>query len=309
MSTRTALPLLAISFLSCSIFSGCDLMQNLFPGTFASAPKVTGKTAAATPAADTGESVLGTVLARVNNVVITLENFDEKVKNIEALSSDIKINTLDAKKAYLNDLVTQELLIQEARARGIDKKKDIKDAIEEFKKQVLARQLVMDETTGIVIEPAEIESFYNQYKKEFAAPEEIKAREIVVSSEAAAREILIGLLQGGDFAAVAKERSIAPSAAQGGDLGVVKKGDKFDKFHEVISTLEPGQVSQIFKGTDGFYIAKVDQKKGGTVPPLSEVYDQIKNGLLQQKTAARIQELTEKIKREAKIEIKEDLLR
>ena len=45
------------------------------------------------------------------------------------------------------------------------------------------------------------------------------------------------------------------------------------------------------------------------MPPLTEVYDQIKNGLLQQKTAARIQELTEKIKREAKIEIKDELLR
>jgi len=309
MTKKTALSLFALSFLSFSVLPGCDLMQNLFPGTFVSGPKVTGKAAPTTSAAETGEPVLGTVLARVNNVVITLENFDEKLKNIEALSPDIKINTLDAKKAYLNDLVTQELLLQEARARGIDKKKEIKDAIEEFKKQVLVRQLVMDETTGINIESAEIEAFYNQYKKEFAAPEEIRAREIVVSSEAAAKEILIGLLQGGDFAAVAKERSIAPSAGSGGDLGVVKKGTKFDKFYEVISTLEPGQVSQIFKGAEGFYIAKVDQKKGGTVPPLTEVYDQIKNGLLQQKTAARIQELTGKIKREAKIEIKEDLLR
>ncbi|OIO36828.1 MAG: hypothetical protein AUJ74_00950 [Candidatus Omnitrophica bacterium CG1_02_44_16] len=309
MSKRTILFLLAISFLSFSIFPGCDLIQNLFPGKVVSAPNVTGKTTSANPVADAGEPALGTVLARVNNVVITLESFDEKVKNIEARSPEVKINTLDAKKVYLNDLVTQELLSQEAMARGIDKKKDIKDAIEEIKKQILVRQLVMDETTGIAIESAEIEAFYNQYKKEFAAPEEIRAREIVVSSEAAAKEILIGLLQGGDFAAVAKERSIAPSASSGGDLGVVKKDDKFEKFYEVIATLDAGQVSQIFKGAEGFYIAKVDQKKGGAVPPLTEVYDQIKNGLLQRKTAVRVQELTDKIKREAKIEIKEDILR
>ncbi len=292
---------------SCSL-AGCDMIQNMF-STAPAAPKVTAKTTAPSAAEQAGETIQGTVLDRVNNDVITLESFDEKVKAIESVSPDVKLNTPDAKKNYLNDLVIQVLLIQEARGRSIDKKKEVGDAIDEFKKQVLIRQLVMDETKGITVEPSEIETFYNRYKKEFAAPEEIKVREIVVSSEATAKEILIGLLQGGDFAAVAKERSIAASASKGGDVGVVKKGDKFDKYNEVISTLEAGQVSQIFKGPDGFYIVKVEERKGGTVPSLNEVYDQIKNGLLQQKTAARIQELTDKLKREAKIEIKEDLLR
>jgi parvulin-like peptidyl-prolyl isomerase len=287
--------------------AGCDMIQNMFsvPGV----PKVIAKTTASQAAESAQENVGGTLLAKVNNVVITLESFDDKVKAIEGVSSDIKINTADAKKTYLNDLVTQELLIQEARARGIDKKKEVIDAINEFNKQVLIRQLVMDETKGITVDPAEIETFYNKYKKEFAAPEVIKASEIVVSSEATAKEVLIGILQGGDFAAVAREKSIAASASKGGSVGEVKKGDRFDKFLEVVSTLEAGQVSQIFKGSDGFYIVKVDEKKGGTIPPLNEVYDQIKNGLLQQKTAARLQELTDKLKREATIVIKEELLR
>jgi peptidyl-prolyl cis-trans isomerase C len=298
--------LLVLSGASAFIFmAGCDQIQNFMHSL------KTSKTSApaATSTQETAASVQGTLLAKVNNEVITLEGFDEKVKALESLSPDIKINTADVRKTYLNDLITQELVFQEAKARGIDKKKEVKDALEEFRKGIMARQLIMDETKGIAVEPSEIEAFYNQYKKEFASPQEAKVREIVVASEAAAKEILISLLQGGDFASVAKEKSTSASASSGGDVGIVKKTDKFDKYREVISTLEAGQVSQVFKGPDGYYIVKVEEKKGGAVPSLTEVYDQIKNGLMTQKQTQRVQELTDKLKRDAKIEIKEDLLR
>lgn len=288
-------------FVSAAFLTGCDQIQNAFQTSVK--PK-----GAASSKQEGAQQVQGTVLAKIDSEVITLENFEEKVKNLQALSSEIKIDTVEAKKGYLNDLITQELIFQEAKARGIDKQKDVKDAVEEFKKGVMARQLILDETKGIVIESGEIEAFYNQYKNEFASPLEVKVREIVVPSESAAKEILISVLQGGDFATIAREKSIAPSASQGGDAGLIKKGLKFDKYYEVVSTLEAGQVSQIFKGPDGFYIVKVEEKKGGAVPLMTEVYDQIKNGLLQSKQAQRIQELTDKLKRNAKIEINEDLL-
>lgn len=285
---------------------GCDQIQNLLKGS-SGAPVVT---PAQQSAASTEEAapVQGTVLAKVNNEIITLEGFDEKVKNLESLSQDIKINTLDARKAYLNDLITQELVFQEARSRGMDKKKEVQDALEEFRKSFMARQLILDETKGIAIEPSEIEAFYNQFKQEFAPPAEVKAREIIVSSDATAKETMIALLQGGDFASIAKERSIAASAAKGGALGFIKRGEKFAKFDEVVAPLDVGQVSPIFKGPEGYYIVKIEEKKGGASPPLNEVYDQIKNGLLQQKQAQRVKDLADRLRKDAKIEIKEDLL-
>ncbi len=295
-----------------SIFSGCDQIKNIFWPT---APIVA--TATKEKLQETPAPVHGTVLAKINNEVITLEDFDEKVKAMQSASAENKTLTREEKKTLLSNLVTRELIVQDAKARGIDKKKEVRDAVVEVQKNVLFAELINDETKGITIDAQEIENFYNQNPKEFLTPQEIRAREIVVSLESEAKEIMIALLQGADFVALAKEKSLGSSAANGGDIGVVDKNTKFDKFRDVASSLDKGQISQIFKGPDGkYYIVKVDDKKGGGVLQLNDkipgynttVYDQIKSWLLQQRQTQRVQELADRLKREAKIEIKEELL-
>ncbi len=291
--------------ISLSALTGCDEIKKMLQ--IAPSP-------GASPAGRGAPAPKGTPLATINDDTITLESFDEKIKNLEAL--DVKIETLEDKKAYLNDLILQELIYQEALARGIDKKRDVREAVEEFRKGAMARELILDETRGINVEPAEVESYYNQYKSQLAMPTQASVREIVVSTEADAKQVMIALLGGEDFAALAKEKSRAASAADGGDLGFYDPQDKFDKYNNMVQTLEPGQFSQYFSGPQGYYITKVEEKKGGAVPALTEkipgadatYYDYIKETLLAQKRAQRIQDLTDRLRRNATIEIKEGLL-
>jgi len=118
---------------------------------------------------------------------------------------------------------------------------------------------------------------------------------------------LIQLLQGGDFATLAKEKSRSASSKQGGDLGFISKGKKFAQFDEVAfsDTLDVGRISNIFKGPDGYYIIKLEAKKGGKQKSLSELWDDIKRGLTFLKQQQRIEELIGKLSRDAKIEIYE----
>jgi len=288
-----------------SALTGCDEIKKMLQ--VAPSP-------GASPAQKEVPTPKGTTLATINNATITLESFDEKIKNLAAL--DVKIETLEDKKAYLNDLILQELVYQEALARGIDKKKDVREAVEEFKKGAMARELILDETRGINVEPAEVEAYYNQYKSQLSRPAQASVREIVVPGEADAKQVMIALLGGQDFAALAKEKSRAASAAGGGDLGFYNPQDKFEKYNNMVQTLEPGQFSQYFSGPDGYYIVKVEEKKGGAIPGLTEkipgadatYYDYIKETLLAQKRAQRIQDLTDRLRRGATIEIKEELL-
>jgi parvulin-like peptidyl-prolyl isomerase len=129
----------------------------------------------------------------------------------------------------------------------------------------------------------------------------------VVSTEQEGKDVMIQLMQGADFATLAKERSKSASAKNGGDLGMVAKGKKSAAFDAAAfsDSLEVGGVSSIFRGPDGYYILKLEAKKGGKVKSLSDMWDDIKRGLTFLKQQKKIEDLISKLSTQTKIEIKE----
>jgi parvulin-like peptidyl-prolyl isomerase len=166
-------------------------------------------------------------------------------------------------------------------------------------------ELIKEETQKVEVTSQDIEKFYNDSKDRMKEDEERQIREIVVPAEQDAKEVLIQLLQGEDFATIAKARSVSKSAKDGGDMGFIKKGDKKnDAFDRVAfsETLETGKISGIFKTTDGYVIIKLEAKRGGKQKSLSEMWDDIKTGLTflkkQQKVEELINRLSEKSSKE-----------
>lgn len=258
--------------------------------------------------------ISGPLLAQVDNWKIGLDDFEKRLKTLEPLAKQQKvdINSYDFKRRALNELVRTALLAEEAKARGLDKESDVTEAIENYKQTLLAQKLIEEETRDIIVTDAEIENFYNQNKDYFKSPEEIKVREIVVNSKSQARDLYIRLLQGEDFASLALQYSVADSKSKGGDLGYLRPDPKvkFKKFWEVVSALDKGEVSSIFKGeNDKYYIVKVEDKKEGKITPLSEIKDDIRRALKIDKENKKIEELVNLAKQKAKVVINEDLLR
>ncbi len=258
--------------------------------------------------------ISGPLLAQVNDWRIGLEDFEKRLKALEPLAKEqgVDVNNYDFKRRALNELVRTALLAEEARLRGLDKEKDFREAVENYKQTLLAQRLIQREVADIIVTEAEIEEFYNQNKQFFKSPEEIKVREIVVNNKSQAKDLYIRLLQGEDFAFLATQYSVADSKSKGGDLGYLKPDPKvkFKKFWEVVSALDKGEVSSIFKGEDGkFYIVKVEDKKEGKITPLSEIKEDIRRALKIDKENRKIEELVNLAKEKAKVVINEDLLR
>lgn len=79
--------------------------------------------------------------------------------------------------------------------------------------------------------------------------------------EESANNILKKLKNGEDFAKLAKEVSEHPSKDDGGNLGWSEKGKNPSEVDDVAFNLSPGEISNIIRTTDGFYIVKVNDKK------------------------------------------------
>lgn len=259
--------------------------------------------------------VKGTVIAKINNYPITLEDINAEIDSfnaeIPADKSEEKIDSRDKKISYLKEgMIRKIILYQAALSRGLDKKEEIQKAMENFKQSILVAELVREETANIEPTSQEIEEYYNQFKEQMKEPEERRVREIVVSDEGQAKEILIELLKGTDFVAMAQERSISATKNKGGDLGYIKIGSKFPQFDENVfsPTLEVGKTSNYFKGPEGYYIVKLEDKRGGKAKALRELQEDIKKGLTFLKQQQKIEEIINKLNQEAKIEINEGLI-
>lgn len=285
----------AILLFLCLLILGCD--------TFLS-KKDTPTTANKTPA------IKGVLLARVNDWALGTGDLREQLKAVRTLDPNVDINDIDFKKKFLQELVNIEILAQEAKNRRLDKDQEVIDAVENFRRTLLAQKIMGNIIREITVTDAEIKSFYETNKQGLRLPEKRKIREIVVSTEMLAKDMLIRLLQGENFSSLARSYSMADSKDKGGDLGYLspEPKERFEKFWQEAFTKDKGSITSYFKGPKGYYILKVEDIKGGKVTPLKEVKDRIKDHLRREKINKKREDVIYNAKQRMKIIINDALL-
>jgi tetratricopeptide (TPR) repeat protein len=86
---------------------------------------------------------------------------------------------------------------------------------------------------------------------------EIIVQIIVVDSATEAERILQQLKTGADFATLAKQKSIDPSAATGGFMGQMNPATLRPELRDALKNVQPGQVSGVTRFSEGYAILKV----------------------------------------------------
>ena len=214
---------------------------------------------------------------------------------------------MDAKKLVLETLVRQQLLVSEAEKVGLTNQKDIQAAVEEFRRTLIVQEIVKNLVRDIKVSDEEASAFYEAQKAVLVEPAQWHLCSIIADSQLKANELSTQLLQGADFAEIAKQNSIGDNAAQGGDLGFISEAP-FPEMQNAVASLNAGEISSVFKGPQGFYIVKVEEKKDGAPIPFEEIKKDIIENQLMLKQQQVILDYVEKLKGQTKVEIREDLL-
>ena len=113
------------------------------------------------------------------------------------------------------------------------------------------------------------------------------------------------ILEGKDFAEMARKHSDCNSASGGGSLRYIKRGYMPAEFDRVAFAMEKDAVSEVVKTKFGYHIIKVFDKKSAGVAPYEDVREFIKKHLQQQESKKKLEGHIGELKKKAKIEITE----
>ncbi|WP_290097852.1 peptidylprolyl isomerase, partial [Turicimonas muris] len=154
----------------------------------------------------------------------------------------------------------------------------------------VARKVYLEKRVKAEITDADINKAYNEYKSKFKPQKEVKARHILVSSEAQAKDIIAQLKKGAKFNDLGKKYSKDNSV----DLGYFTKEMMVPEFGNAAFVMKKGQISKTpVKTQFGYHIIAVDDTRTTKPLPLKEVKPQIEAMLSQQAVAKVFKDLNE----------------
>ncbi len=212
-----------------------------------------------------------------------------------------------------NHLDSMEDLEKAARQQGVS----FEDFKANIKNNIITQRVVQEEVgRRIQMTQGQEQTYYDAHKNEFAQPEQVRLSEILVPTPADANDAVVAQAQakanditekikaGGKFDDLAKQYSGGPTASQGGDLGLFKRGALAKVLEDQTFGLPTGGVTAPIRTRQGFVILKVAEHQAAGVPPLKDVEPQVQEALYMQAMQPALRAYLTKLREEAYIDIK-----
>lgn len=246
------------------------------------------------------------VLVTIGDTTITMSDFEERVANLPEMYREI---ARKRKALYVEEIINDTLLYQEAVRRGLDRDKDVQKVIEEATRKILIAKLLETEVDSVLeVTDEDIEAYYEENRHRYMTPEVMRASHILLNSLEDANRVVADLARGAVFEDIARARSLDPTAQQGGDIGYFPKGQLMPEFERACSRLEVGEVSGVTRTSLGYHVIKLTDRKPPMERPVETVREEIEFRLRDARRRDLFNELLERLKSETDIVVNEEAL-
>lgn len=243
----------------------------------------------------------------------------ELIKRLDQMRKDMKLETM-------------EELEKAATSQGIS----YEDFKQNMRNQIVEQKVIGEEVgSHLNITTDEQQQYYDAHKGELEQPESIRLSEILIApakppanspgqdaaadesvkqaaeaaalatAETKANDLVKQIRAGANFDDVAKKNSSGPSAAQGGDLGVFKRGTLAKELEDRSFAMKAGEVTDAIRTKQGYVILKVTDHQMAGIPALKDISQKIQDALYYEKLQPALRAYLTKLREEAYIDIKE----
>jgi peptidyl-prolyl cis-trans isomerase SurA len=249
----------------------------------------------------------------------------ELIKREDQMRKDMKLDSIEA-------------LEKEAQKQGIsweDFQQNMRNQI------ITQRVIGEEVGGHLSITKEEEQKFYDEHKSEMEQPEAIRLSEILVApktatpaapaaangnpnspppaqsqdeaakqaadaaalsaAEAKANDLLKQIRAGAAFEDIAKKYSDGPSAADGGALGIFKRGQLAKELEDKTFAMKAGDVTDVIRTKQGYVILKVVEHQQAGIPPMKDVLPKIQDALYYEKLQPALRAYLTKLREEAYI--------
>ena len=251
---------------------------------------------AAKPASATSALSPDAVVAKINGVSVKGSELLELKNGLRPPANQMPI---DAVYGELQDrLINGKLVFEAAKKAKLADDKEVKEKLAKAQERIM-QDVYLTREVGSKITTDAVQARYNKLAGEYKPQTELKARHILVATEAEAKSIAEQLKKGGDFAKLAKEKSTDKSSAEnGGDLGFFTADQVVEPFSKTAFALKDNEVSAPVQSQFGWHVIQALSRRDTKMPSLDDARSDVQRILADE----MINGLFAKLRKEAKIE-------
>lgn len=235
----------------------------------------------------------GAKVATVNGVAIPKYMEDAIVRAQEAQG---RKDTPEMRAAIRDRLIALEVIVQEAKRKGLNKSPDTVAQIEITRANLLAQAFHADYIKQHPISDETLKAEYDKINAQ-RGDKEYKARHILVETEVEAKEIIEKLNKGEKFADLAKASKDAGSKDRGGELDWNVPTGFVQPFSDTMVKLEKGKYANTpVKTQFGWHVIQLEDVRQTTLPDFAQVKPKLAQRMQEQMFQKAVADLRAKAK-------------